>query len=111
MHWLAQGLRKVKFRWNQVSSWQHRLLRETFSFCTGKGKKFETCSLFPPAAYERDKKCLTLAAYFLRLETSSLPPCYPLTYMPCDNSRAQQEEESLIFCPGNNSVNEEPDSF
>ena len=50
MHWLAQGLRKVKFRWNQVSSWQHRLLRETFSFCIGKGKKIETYSLFPPAA-------------------------------------------------------------
>ena len=29
MHWLAQGLRKVKFRWSQVSSLQHRILRET----------------------------------------------------------------------------------
>ena len=28
MHWWAQGLRKVKFRWNQVSSWQHRTLEE-----------------------------------------------------------------------------------
>ena len=29
MHWLAQGLRKVKFRWNQVLSWQHRILKDT----------------------------------------------------------------------------------
>ena len=29
MHWLAQELRWVKFRWNQVSSWQQRILRET----------------------------------------------------------------------------------
>ena len=28
MHLLAQVLRKVKFRWNQVSSWQHRTLEE-----------------------------------------------------------------------------------
>ena len=34
---LAQGLRKVKFRRNQVSSWQHR---------TFKRKKSDTCSLF-----------------------------------------------------------------
>ena len=27
--WLGQGLRKVKFRWNQVSSWQQRILKET----------------------------------------------------------------------------------
>ena len=26
-HWLAQGLRKVKCRWNQMLSWQHRILR------------------------------------------------------------------------------------
>ena len=25
MHWLAQGLGKVKFRWNQVSLRQHRI--------------------------------------------------------------------------------------
>ena len=28
-HWLAQGLRKVKFGWNQVFSWQQRILRES----------------------------------------------------------------------------------
>ena len=39
-HWLAQGLRKVKFRWNQVLSWQHRILRDaSFKFCIEKGKK------------------------------------------------------------------------
>ena len=67
MHWLAQGLRKVKFRWNQVSLWQHRILKETsFKICIEKGKKSDmyfvsscclrerdlkmsdTCSLFPP---------------------------------------------------------------
>ena len=51
MHWLAWGSRKVKFRWNSVSSWQHRILRE---------------------------KRLTLTAYFLHLETPSLYACYPL---------------------------------
>ena len=30
MHWLAQGMRKVKFRWNQVSLWKQRILRENF---------------------------------------------------------------------------------
>ena len=29
MHWLAQGLSKVKFRWTQVLSWQHWILKET----------------------------------------------------------------------------------
>ena len=39
-HWLAQGLRKVKFRWNWVSSWQDRILRETlFYICIEKQKK------------------------------------------------------------------------
>ena len=33
------------------------------------------CFLLP---LNRDKKCLTLAAYFLHLETPSLPTCYPL---------------------------------
>ena len=47
-------MRKVKFRWNQVSSWQHRILRE---------------------------KNLTHAAYFLYLETPGLPACYPLSRM------------------------------
>ena len=27
---------------------------------------------------KRDKKCLTLAAYFLHLESPGLPACYPL---------------------------------
>ena len=44
-----------------------------------KEKKSDTCSLFPPDAEGREKKCLTLAAYFLRLETPGLPACYPLT--------------------------------
>ena len=47
-------MRKVKFGWNQVSSWQHRILRE---------------------------KNLTRAAYFLCLETPGFPACYPLSRM------------------------------
>ena len=32
---------------------------------------------------KRDKKCLTLAVYFLCLETPGLPACYPLNrYVP-----------------------------
>ena len=57
MDWLAQGLRKVKFRWNQVSSWQHRILREkrltleVYFLLLLKGEikqMHDTCSLFPP---------------------------------------------------------------
>ena len=40
-----------------------------------EGKNIAT--LFPPATWEREK-CLTLAGYFLRLETLGLPACYPL---------------------------------
>ena len=36
-------------------------------------------SLFPPGAQEREK-CLTLAGYFLCLETPGLPACYPLMW-------------------------------
>ena len=81
MHWLAQGLRKGKVRWNLVLSWQHRILRESsFSFCIEKGKKSDTCQIFVSSCHLRDKKkCLTLAVYFLCLETPSLPACYPLT--------------------------------
>ena len=51
MHWLVQGLRKVKFSWNQVLSWQERMLKETFfNFAYGREKNLDTCSLFPPVA-------------------------------------------------------------
>ena len=64
MHWLAQGLRKVKFRWNQVSLWQHKILRETsFQLCIEKGKKYHT-SLFLPVAYEREKKMSDTCSLF-----------------------------------------------
>ena len=46
-----------------------------------EGEKLFNICLFPPAAKERDKKCLTLAAYFLCLENPDLPACYPLTCM------------------------------
>ena len=39
MDWLPQGLRIVNFRWNQVSLWQHNMLRETsFYICMEKEK-------------------------------------------------------------------------
>ena len=46
-----------------------------------EGGKLSNIPLFPPAAKEREKKCLTLAAYFLCLETSGLPACYPLNFI------------------------------
>ena len=46
-------------------------------------------TLFPPAAYQREKICLTLAAYFLCLENPGLPACYLLIPMdfPGKNTR------------------------
>ena len=42
-------------------------------------------SLFPPGAQER-QKCLTLAGYFLCLETPGLPAHYPLNRMSAEAS-------------------------
>ena len=51
MHWLAQGLRKVKFRWDQVSLWQHRVFkRNLFLNLYGEGEKKNNTSLFLPDA-------------------------------------------------------------
>ena len=69
MHWLAWGSRKVKFRWNSVSSWQHRILRE---------KRLTLEVYFLLLLKGEIKKYLTLAACFLRLETPGFPACYPL---------------------------------
>ena len=46
-HWffLAQGLRKVKFRWNQVSSQRHRILRDTGSLFLLFGDPWPSCLL------------------------------------------------------------------
>ena len=46
-------------------------------------------SLFPPGAQEREK-CLTLAGYFLCLETPGLSACYPLR-----TSREKQESRQM----------------
>ena len=55
MHWLAQGLRKVKFRWSHVSLWQHRVFRETaFKICIEKGKNVTPVCFFLPL--KREKK-------------------------------------------------------
>ena len=44
---------------------------------------------------KKDKKCLTLAAYFLYLQTPGLPACYPLNtrppYLPLRTLDAGQE--------------------
>ena len=59
-----------------------------------EGEKLFNICLFPPAAKERDKKCLTLAAYFLCLETPGLPACYPFT----NNEKSEREiKESIPF--------------
>ena len=76
LHWLAQGLRKGGTRCHHVNTefWKKPL----FNFAYNREKKSDTCSLFPPATYERDEKSLTLAAYFLCLGSPSLPACYPI---------------------------------
>ena len=84
-HWLAQGLRKVKFRWNQVTT---QKFKRNLLICIEKGEKRMTlvvCFLLP-LKRER-KKSLTLAVYFLSLGTPRLA-CYPLTF----------QGRSFIFC-------------
>ena len=60
-----------------MSSWQHRILKETFKFCIEKENNLTlaVCFLLP---LKRDEKWLTLATYLLLLETPSHPACYPL---------------------------------
>ena len=38
MHWLTEGLRIVNFGWDQVSLWQHSILRETFFYICMKSE-------------------------------------------------------------------------
>ena len=71
MHWVAQGLRQARFRWNQVS-WQHRILQ---------GKYLTLLVCFLLQVKWEIKNVLTLAAYFLHLETPGLPACYPCKKM------------------------------
>ena len=64
-----------------MSSWQHRILKEASLDLDREGKKANTCLLLP---LKRDKKCLTLAACLLGLETPGLPACCPLRCgFPC----------------------------
>ena len=63
MYWLAQNLRKVKFRWNQGSLWQHSILRETFLNLYREGEKKYITSLFPPLL-ERYKKLSDTCSLF-----------------------------------------------
>ena len=48
------------------------------------GKK--NVSLVSSCHLRERKRCLTLAAYFLCLETPGLPTCYPLTYFLNDRT-------------------------
>ena len=52
-HWLAQSLRKVEFRWNQVLSWQHRILRDSCSLFPPFGDPWPFCLLPSQPLYER----------------------------------------------------------
>ena len=53
MYVLAQGLRKVKIRWNQVSFMATKNFKKhLFLNLYREGEKYNT-SLFPPAASER----------------------------------------------------------
>ena len=47
-----------------------------FVYRRGKNITLVVCFLLP--LKRKIKKCLTLAAYFLLLDTSGLPACYPL---------------------------------
>ena len=47
-----------------------------------EGKKHLTLVVCFFLLLKREKKCLTLAAYFLRLGAPSLPACYPLKPVP-----------------------------
>ncbi|MDE3401446.1 MAG: hypothetical protein PWK00_10975, partial [Coxiella burnetii] len=70
-------MRKVKFRWSQELSWQHRIFRETFFYiCIKMEKKKPQPSLVSSCLLRERKKRLTLAVYFLCLETPGLPACY-----------------------------------
>ena len=71
MHWLAQGLRKVKFKVEPgVIMATQNFKRNLFL----RGKNVTLVCFFLPLKREI-KKRLTLAAYFLHLETPGLPDC------------------------------------
>ena len=55
MHWLAQGLRKVQVEPGVIMATQDFKRNLFLNLYREGGKKSNTCSLFPPAAYERDK--------------------------------------------------------
>ena len=87
MHWLAQGLRKVKFRWNQ------NFKRNLLILYREGGKKSDICSLFPSATYKRGKKRLKITVHFLHLGTPGLPACYPLS-----ESESEVIQSFLTLC-------------
>ena len=72
MHWLTQGLRKVKFRWNQVIT-----LETSFYICIEKGKNIKLVCLL--LLLNIEIKNVWHLQPFLHLETSGLPACYPLS--------------------------------
>ena len=112
MHSLAQGLRKVKFRWNKVSSWQQRILRAkslTLVVCfllPLKGeRKTDTCSLFPPFGDPWPSCLLPLTCFRRRLGDSSF--CLFLPHLALSGRRGggaghRQPVRScslVCFCP------------
>ena len=62
----------------QESNWGLLHCRRILYQLSYKGsQKSDNCSCFL-LLLKRERKCLTFAAYFLHLETPSLPACYPL---------------------------------
>ena len=76
-HSLAQGLRKDKFRWNQVSSWQHSFKRNLLFNLYGDGKKIWHLS-FVSSCRLRERENIWHLQPISCLETPRLPACYPL---------------------------------
>ena len=68
--------------------------RNFFFNLYGEWEKTLTLVCFLLPLKRENKKCLTLAAYFLRLETPGLPACYPFT----NNEKSEREvKESIPF--------------
>ena len=77
MHWLAQDLRKVQVEPGFIMATQN-FQRNLFLNLYREGEtKSVTLVCFLLPLKREIKKCLTLAAYFLCLETPGLSACYP----------------------------------
>jgi len=81
MHWLAQGSRRVQVKPGVLMATQNCKRNLFLNVCRegGKNQTLVVCFLL---LLKREKRCLTLAAYFLPWEIPALPACYPLTVCP-----------------------------